>query len=74
MNCAKINVLNYKNVKKVHEAASKKINPTNFHGNDSNQCQGHCSWMQNCVTDTYGRALVEGFLKSGIFKEIMSLL
>jgi len=72
--CKKINVLKYKNIKQVHKIASKMINPRNFHGDGANQCQGHCSWMQNCVTDTYGRALIEGFFDSGIFKEIINLI
>jgi MoaA/NifB/PqqE/SkfB family radical SAM enzyme len=73
-NAAMVNVLKYKNVKKAHKAAEKQINPTNFHGKGSNQCQGDCAWMQNCVTDTYARALIEGFFDSGIFKEIQGLL
>ena len=67
-------LLKYKNIKQVHKIASKMINPRNFHGDGANQCQGHCSWMQNCVTDTYGRALIEGFFDSGIFKEIINLI
>jgi len=72
--CVMIDVLKYKNVKQVHKAARKIINPNYFHGDGNNQCQGHCAWMQNCVTDTYGRALIEGFIESGIFKEIVGLL
>ncbi len=70
----KINVLKYKNVKELHKAAKKIFDATNFHGDGPNQCHGHCAWMQNCVTDVYFRALVEGFIDSGILKEIMNLL
>jgi len=69
-NAAMVNVLNYKNVKQVHKAAEKQINPTNF----SKFCGGNCAWAQNLVTDTYARALTEGFFESGIFNEIRGLL
>ncbi|MHA1266397.1 MAG: radical SAM protein [Candidatus Helarchaeota archaeon] len=73
MNCAKINVLEFKNLDAVHKAAAKLIDPTDFHGEGENQCQGHCAWMQNCVTDTYARALL-GLFDSGILKEIKGLI
>lgn len=73
LDCAKINVLNYKNVQEAHKAARKVISPNNFHGDGPNQCQGHCKWMQNCVTDTYARALID-LMGSGIFKEILGLI
>ena len=69
-----VNVLHYKNVKKVHKAASKLIDPTDFHGNGPNQCKGNCAWMQNCVTDTYVLALSKGIFDSGVLKEISGLL
>ncbi len=69
-----IDVLKYKNVKDVHAAASMLLDPTNFHGDGPNQCQGHCSWMQNMVTQVYGTAVVEGIFGSGVFKEVKSLL
>ena len=62
------------NVKKLHKAAEKLIDPTNFHGSGANQCQGNCAWMQNCVTDTYAQALIKGLFGSGIVKEISGLL
>ncbi len=71
---AMINVLNYKNVKQVHEAAGKKINPNFFHGKGPNKCDGNCAWMQNCVTDAYGEALRLGFLETGILKEMGGLM
>jgi len=71
---AMINVLKYKNIKKVHKAACKLINPTNFHGTGPKQCQGNCAWMQNCVTDTYAYALSKGIFDSGVLKEIGGLL
>ncbi|MHA1379808.1 MAG: radical SAM protein [Candidatus Helarchaeota archaeon] len=70
----KVQVLNFKNVDQIHKAAEKLINPTNFHGPGKNQCQGNCQWMQNMVTDTYSRALIEGFFDSGILKEISGLI
>jgi MoaA/NifB/PqqE/SkfB family radical SAM enzyme len=70
---AMINVLNYKNVHDLHKAAGKLINPTNFHGTGENNCNGHCAWMQNMVTDAYGRALL-GLFDSGIFQEIRGLI
>jgi MoaA/NifB/PqqE/SkfB family radical SAM enzyme len=73
LDCAKINVLNYKNVQEAHKAAGELISPNNFHGDGPNQCQGHCKWMQNCVTDTYARALID-LMGSGIFKEILGLI
>ena len=69
-----VNVLKYRNVKKVHEAARKLINPTNFHGTGPKQCQGNCAWMQNCVTDMYAYALSKGIFDSGVLKEIGGLL
>ncbi|NVM55314.1 MAG: radical SAM protein [Candidatus Helarchaeota archaeon] len=70
---AMVNVLNYKNVNEVHKAAEKLINPIDFHGDGKNQCKGHCAWMQDVVTDTYGKALL-GLFDSGIFNEIRSLI
>lgn len=67
---AMVNVLRYKSLKEAHKAAEKLIDPTNFR----NSCGGECCWMQNCVTDAYSRALSEGFLESGIFKEMKGLL
>lgn len=72
-NCAMVNVLDYKNLNEAHKAAEKQINPSNFHGDGENQCRGHCAWMQNCVTDAYGRALL-GLFDSGIFNEIQGLV
>lgn len=72
--CAMIDVLKFKNIKEIHKVAEKEINPTSFHGMGKNQCQGRCAWMQNCVTDTYARALIKGFFGSGILKEISGLL
>ncbi|HUX99511.1 MAG TPA: radical SAM protein [Candidatus Deferrimicrobium sp.] len=69
-----INVLHYKNVDAVHKAAEKIFSPTKFHGDGIKQCQGHCAWMQNCVTDAYARALIEGIIDSGIFNEIRGLM
>ena len=74
LNCPMINVLKYKNVHQVHKAAERLLNPTNFHGEGPEQCKGHCQWMQNCVTDAYARALIEGFFDSGILQEIQGLL
>ncbi|MHA1798931.1 MAG: radical SAM protein [Candidatus Helarchaeota archaeon] len=73
-NAAMILVLKYKNVKEVHDAGTRHINPTNFHRQGENQCKGNCSWMQNVVTHVYGEALKLGFFDSGIFKEIRYLL
>ncbi len=73
MDCAMVNVLDYKTLDEVHKAAEKLINPTNFHGKGENQCKGHCAWMQNCVTDAYGRALM-GLFDSGILQEIQGLI
>ena len=70
----KVQILNYKNVNEVHKAAGKFLNPNNFHGSKENQCQGNCAWMQNCVTDAYGRALLEGIFNSGILSEISGLI
>ena len=69
-----INIMEYKNVIEAHEAAEKLINPFKFHGKGKNQCHGSCSWMQNVVTDAAGRAFIEGFFETGIFKEMKSLL
>lgn len=70
---AMINVLNYKNLREVHKAAEKLINPTNFHGDGPNQCKGHCKWMQDCICDTYGTAL-QGLFASGVLKEMIGLI
>ena len=55
-----VNILEYKNMKAAHKAASKLINPYNFHS----VCGGSCLWMRDCVCDVYGEALRIGFLKS----------
>lgn len=73
MNCAMVNVLNYKTLDEVHKDAEKLIDPTNFHGQGETQCRGQCAWMQNCVTDAYGKALL-GLFDSGILKEIQGLI
>lgn len=70
----KINALAWNNVKEVHAAGSKLINPTHFHGKGAGKCNGNCAWMQDCVTEFYGNALVEGFFDGGLFKEIGGLL
>jgi len=69
----KINVLHYRNVHEVHKAAEKLIDPTNFHGKGPNQCHGNCAWMQDMVTDTYGRAL-SGLFESRVLREMMGLI
>ncbi|MFX1299288.1 MAG: hypothetical protein ACFFD2_31045, partial [Promethearchaeota archaeon] len=70
---AMVNVLNYKNVHEVHKAAEKLIDPTNFYGNEPNQCNGHCAWMQDMITDTYCKALM-GLFESGVLKEMLGLI
>ena len=73
-NAVMINIFDYKNVDEMHKAAKKIIDATNFHGDGANQCQGHCAWMQNVVTDVYARALILGFFDSGILNEIRELI
>ncbi|MFX0101798.1 MAG: radical SAM protein [Candidatus Hodarchaeota archaeon] len=70
----KENVLKHKTVMQAHKAASKIIDPTNFHGKGKGKCNGDCQWMQDCVTETYATALAQGFFNSGILKEIGGLL
>ncbi len=67
-------LLNFDNVMQAHDEASKKLNPAFFHGKGKEKCNGSCQWMQNCVTEAYGSALVEGFIEGGLFKEIRGLL
>jgi MoaA/NifB/PqqE/SkfB family radical SAM enzyme len=66
---AMINVLDYKNLHEVHKAAEKLIDPTNFQA----LCGGECAWMQDMVTDSYGKALM-GLFESGVLKEIIGLI
>lgn len=70
----KIKVLDYNNVREIHQSGERAINPTGFHGTGPGQCQGHCAWMQNCVTDMYASALFQGLFASGILKELRGLL
>ncbi len=70
---AMINVLKYKNLHEIHKDAEKIIDPTNFHGDGPNQCKGHCKWMQDCICDTYGRAL-QGLFESGVLREMIGLI
>ncbi len=70
----KVPILTHRNVQEVGEEGTRCIDPTYFHGDKKGQCHGHCAWMQNCVTDTYGRALMEGIFDSGVLKEIRNLL
>lgn len=73
-NAVKIPVLNHRNVSEVGKAGAEKIDPTNFHGDNPGQCNCHCSWMQNCSTDTYGRAINQGLFGSHVLKEIRNLI
>ena len=73
-NAAKINVLKYKKVKQVSKAGKNAIDASFFQGKGKNQCGGACAWMQDCVCDTYGKALREGIFDSGVLKEIQGLL
>ncbi len=70
----KVPILTHRNVQEVGAEGTRGIDPTNFHGDGTGQCHGHCAWMQNCVTDTYGRAMMEGIFDSGVLKEIRNLL
>lgn len=74
-----IQVLNYDHVDKLYEAASKKVDPTNFHGPAKNQCGGDCNWAQNYSTDAYVHGLrnwtslffdVKDFLNKGGSKNV----
>ncbi|MHA1357338.1 MAG: radical SAM protein [Candidatus Helarchaeota archaeon] len=69
LNAAMVNVLNYKNVHDVHKAAAQLIDPTNF----AEKCGGKCAWMQDMVTDAYGKALI-GLFESGVLKEMLGLI
>jgi MoaA/NifB/PqqE/SkfB family radical SAM enzyme len=70
----KPNIFDYDSIIDLHRAASQIINPKDFHGDGENQCKGHCQWMQDCVTSFYGKALKEGFRRSGVLKEILGLI
>ncbi|MHA1733341.1 MAG: radical SAM protein [Promethearchaeota archaeon] len=70
----KVPVLAHRSVRGVHAAGSELVDPYNFHGHGPNQCGGDCAWMQNCVTDAYGRALTRGIFGSGILGEILGLI
>jgi len=65
----RVNVLDYNSVDELYAAASKLIDPNDYHGNGPKQCGGHCNWMQNYTTHIYMEGLLHPF-KSGFFKEI----
>lgn len=52
-----VDVLQFDHVDDLYEAASKRINPTCFHGPAANQCGGDCNWAQNYTTDAYHHGL-----------------
>ncbi|GAB4317268.1 MAG: hypothetical protein Kow0069_19920 [Promethearchaeota archaeon] len=72
-NSVLVDVLGHPDVESVHRAAARLVDPAWFHGSGPGKCGGNCAWMQNCVTDVYGRALPAPF-SSGIFREIVGLL
>lgn len=53
-----IQVLDFKDVDSLYDHASKKVNPTRFHGPARNQCGANCNWAQNYSTDAYFHGLL----------------
>ena len=65
----RVNVLDYSTVDELYEAASKLINPNNYHGSGPNQCGGNCNWMQNYTTEIYMQGLLHP-LQNGFIREV----
>jgi MoaA/NifB/PqqE/SkfB family radical SAM enzyme len=73
-NAIMVDVMEHRDVKDVHAAAARAIDPTYFHGKGQGKCNGECAWMQDCVTDFYATGLVHGLIDGKVFKEIRGLL
>jgi MoaA/NifB/PqqE/SkfB family radical SAM enzyme len=65
----RVNVLDYDTVDQLYDAASRLVNPNDYHGSGPNQCGGNCNWMQNYTTEIYMQGLMHP-LTSGFIKEI----
>jgi MoaA/NifB/PqqE/SkfB family radical SAM enzyme len=53
----RIDVLAFEDVDALYEAASRRVDPTRFHGPARNQCGASCNWAQNYTTDAYAHGL-----------------
>ena len=49
----RIDVLDHDSVDELYAAASRRVDPTRFHGPARNQCGADCCWAQNYTTDEY---------------------
>lgn len=54
---AYVDVLAFDHVDALYAHASRKIEPTRFHGPAANQCGASCNWAQNYTTDAYAHGL-----------------
>ncbi len=70
----KVDVMACKDAKELHATGDKLVHVTGFHGEGPGKCGGSCAWMQDCVTEIYGRAALQGIFKSGVLKEIRGLM
>jgi MoaA/NifB/PqqE/SkfB family radical SAM enzyme len=70
----KVDVMACKDAKELHAKGDELIKVTGFHGEGLGKCGGSCAWMQDCVTEIYGRAALQGIFKSGVLKEIRGLM
>lgn len=52
-----IDVLQFDDVDSLYDHASRRIDPTRFHGPACNQCGANCNWAQNYSTDAYAHGL-----------------
>ncbi|MEX2681710.1 MAG: radical SAM protein [Candidatus Sigynarchaeota archaeon] len=70
----KVDVLACKDARELHAMGDELVRVTGFHGEGPGKCGGSCAWMQDCVTEIYGRAAIQGIFKSGVLKEIRGLM
>ncbi|MBN2153642.1 MAG: hypothetical protein JW839_19455, partial [Candidatus Lokiarchaeota archaeon] len=70
----KVDVMACKDARELHARGDELVRVTGFHGKGPGKCGGSCAWMQDCVTEIYGRAAIQGVFKSGVLKEIRGLM
>jgi hypothetical protein len=70
----RVDVLQFDDVDALYAHATRRVDPTRFHGPARNQCGAECCWAQNYTTDAYAHGLrrplsllgeVADFLRAG---------
>ncbi|MEZ4224273.1 MAG: radical SAM protein [Polyangiaceae bacterium] len=53
----RLDVLAFDDVDSLYAEATRRVDPTRFHGPAKNQCGADCNWAQNYTTDAYAHGL-----------------